>query len=80
MTQKEELITTFRNLGIPFNDELNTVDGEICMIEETETGDRQYMERWNSSITITEGCGYRGFITLFYFDKDDNFIAHGCWE
>lgn len=75
MTDKEKLVSCFKDLGIKFNEK--KIEGQKPYLTE-EYDDKTLLA--TTEIKISEGIGYYNFYCCFYFDKDDKFVGHGTWE
>jgi len=74
VTQKEMLRQAFVELGIPYRErvwEPHVYPSEVGMVGVSE---------WETSIDLQEGKGLPGFVTSFYFDSEEMFLAHRVWK
>jgi hypothetical protein len=74
MTQKQKLERLLVELGISYRERRSASqsyasEGEIVSVA-----------AWDVSIDLLEGVGLPGFVTSFYFDANEAFLAHRVWR
>lgn len=74
MTHKERLRQVLSEMGIPYEERV-----AAAQAYPSEEGSAIAKE-WESAIELQEGIGLPGFVTSFYFDDDDSFLAHRVWK
>ena len=74
MTHKEKLLQLLGELGIAYEERV-----AASQAYSSEEGSVSTTE-WESSIDLREGMGLPGFVTSFYFDAEDGFLAHRVWK
>jgi len=74
MTQKQKLELLFAELGISYRER------RFASRSYTSEGDVVEVAEWDVSVDIREGVGLPGFVTSFYFDANEAFLAHRIWK
>ena len=74
MTQKQMLGQLLEQLGIPYRERISA-----SQAYPSEEGIAHAAE-WETSIDLQEGIGLPGFVTSFYFDSEETFLAHRIWK
>lgn len=74
MTQKQMLRQLLGELGIEYRERVSaphTYPSEEGMSSAAA---------WESSIDLQEGIGLPGYVTSFYFNSEEAFLAHRVWK
>ena len=74
MTQKQKLVQLLGELGISYRERKSTSRPYAS------EGGVANATPWDTSVDLTEGIGFPDFLTSFYFDADETFLAHRVWK
>ena len=74
MTQKQMLRQLLNEFGIPHGERVSTTQAYASEEGIVSTA------AWETTIDLREGIGLPGFVTSFYFDAEEAFLAHRVWK